>query len=54
VGIFSGHSVQIELLENVAAVRLDSVETQVQHVRNVLVALALGNELKDFALPRRK
>jgi hypothetical protein len=40
--------VHVQLLQNVCSMRFDGSRTHAQHVGNVLVAVAFGNELKDF------
>src|SRR5580658_10628065 len=47
-------SVQIQLLENIAAVSLYRVEAQIQQRRHILVILALGQQLQYLALARRE
>ena len=40
---------QIQLAQNVRAVRLDGVGAQIQQIGNFLIALAFGDQLEDFA-----
>src|SRR3954469_19356636 len=45
-------AVQIELLHDASAMRIDCVNAQVQHDRDLFVGLALGEHLEDLALAR--
>jgi hypothetical protein len=48
-----GRVVQIELLQDVRAVRLHGGWTHAQHLRDLLVAVALRDQLKDLAFSLR-
>jgi hypothetical protein len=48
-----GGVVQIELLQNVCAVGVDGGRTHAQHVSDLFVAVALGNQLKNLTFPLR-
>ena len=44
-------AIDLQLGQNVAAMRLHGIQAEIQHVRDLLVALTFGNELQDLAFP---